>query len=270
MKNKILALSFALLAFSSSQALAVTFDGEEPVVVDGQVDAYADLDWKNLIVTGANAFIFSHSQSMARTADYWNITLQPTWVQQTTYNPPILPAPAPAAPNSVAQSIVLSDGNEAAKATGETEATSIVSRSTVQLLSGSYGAYSAEARAMQGQTYFLASGATATFIIPYELFVNVSDNNRDNAEDSYTRAWSWLRLWTGGSDWSQIADTYSAATSGDGSLSIRYTAVADSYLLFEAGADTRVALLNPVPVPPSVLMLLTGCTSLFFLKRRKG
>lgn len=257
MKNKILVLSFSLLAFSSSEVLAVGYEG------DGLVDAYADLSWSSLAVAGVSAYTYSHSQSMARTADYWDITTQPTWVQQTRYNTTV----------SIAESIVSGGDYEAAKATGETGAAFISSQSTVQLLSSSYGAsYSAEARAMQGQTYYVASAGTVTFNIPYELDVEVIDNNGDNAEYTYTRAWSWLRLWAGGNVWNQIAGTYSEATSGAGSLNISYVAAAGSYLLFEAGADTRVALSNPapVPVPPSVLMLLTGCTSLFFLKRRKS
>lgn len=255
MKNKILALSFSLLAFSSSEALAL-------ISLDGQVDVYADLDWSNLAVTGVSVYDLSHSQSMAREADFWDITSQPTWVQQTNYNTPV----------SIAESVPSNNEFDAAKATGETESAFISSSSTVQLLSGSYGAYSAEARAMRGQTYYVASAGTVTFSIPYELDVDVYDNIGDNAEYTYTRAWSWLRLWAGGDVWNQIAGTYSESTSGDGSLSISYTAAAGSYLLFEAGADTRAALSNPapVPVPPSVLMLLTGCTSLFFMKRRKS
>jgi len=256
MKNKILALSFSLLALSSSRALAVEY------ALDGQVDAYAELAWDELGVAGVSLYTMSHSQSMAREADYWDITLQSSWVNQLYYN----------TPDSIAVSLPANDEFDAAKATGETKAEFISSQSTVQLLSGSYGAYSAEARAMKGQTYYVTTTGEVTFSIPYEFRVDVLDNNGDNAEYSYTRAWSWLRLWAGGNVWNEIAGTYSEATSGAGSLDIRYTAAAGSYLLFEAGADTRAALLNPapVPVPPSVLMLLTGCTSLFFMRRRKN
>ncbi|KAF0189131.1 MAG: hypothetical protein FD168_978 [Desulfobulbaceae bacterium] len=255
MKNKILALSFSLLAFSSSEALAVEY------AQDGLVDAYADLAWDELAVTGVSAYTWSHSQSMARTADYWDITTQTTWVQQTIFNAAV----------SIAESSVSVGDYDAAKATGETQAAFISSQSTAQLLSGSYGAYSAEARAMHGQTYSVASAGTVTFSIPYFLDVDVEDSNGDNAEYAYTRAWSWLRLYNSTTtQWDQVAGTYTEVTSGSGSLNISYTAAAGSYLLFEAGADTRAAILNPVPVPPSVLMLLTGCTSLFFLKRRKS
>ena len=256
MKNRIVALSFALLAFSSSEALAAGY------AQDGLVDAYADLAWDELAVTGVSAYTFSHSQSLARTADYWDITAQPTWVQQTISNAPV----------SIAQSVVtVGEGYEAAKALGETTDVLISSQSTVQLLSGSYGAYSAEARAMQGQTYSVASAGTVIFSIPYYLEVDVEDNNGDNAEYAYTRAWSWLRLYNSTTNlWDGIAGTYREVTSGEGFLNISYTAAAGSLLLFEAGADTRAAILNPVPVPPSVIMLLTGCTSLFFLKRRKS
>lgn len=254
MKSKILALSFSLLAFSSSEALAV-------ISLDGQVDAYADLAWDELAVAGASEYEFSHSHSMARTADYWDITLQPNWVQQSKSN----------TPDTIAESVVFVSEYEAAKATGETQAAFISSQSTVQLSAGSYGAYSAEARAMKGQTY-VASTGLVTFSIPYTLDVFVSDNDEYNAEYSFTRAWSWLRLWAGGDVWNEIAGTYTEATSGFGSLQFSYNATAGQYLLFEAGVDTRAALLNPepVPVPPSVLMLLTGCTSLFFMRRRKS
>jgi len=253
MKNKILALSFSLLAFSSSEALAVTAGP------DGYVNAYADLSWEDLAVTGGITAYDSYSYSSAKTADYYDIALQATKVYQYS----------PASPVSFAQSIIPVGLLEAAKSVGETTATSIISGSTVQLLQGYYGAYSAEARSQQGLAYQVTSTGTVTFSIPYYLDVLVEDSYGDNTAEANTRAWSWLSLWSG-NKWSVIDSTFSEALSGSGFLSISYEAAAGSFLRFEAGADSRAQLLNPVPIPPSVLMLLTGCTSLFFLKRRKS
>ncbi len=259
MKNKILVLSFSLLAFSSSQALAVGY------AQDGFVDAYADLSWDGLSVTSIGGTLEaydSYSYSQAKTADYYDIFAQPALVYQYVDD----------SPDSSAESIISSPSNggfEYARSNGETAQDAITSRSTVQLLPGSDGAYSAEARAQQGVSYAVLTAGVFTFSIPYYLEVIVHDLNDDNTEAADVQAWSWLSLHNG-SDWSVIDGTYRNATSGTGILSFTYAAAEGSFLKFEAGADSRVQLLNPVPVPPSVLMLLTGCTSLFFLKRRKG
>lgn len=252
MKNKILVFSFSLLAFSSSEALAV-------LVQDGFVNAYADLSWDELVVTGSVTEYDSYSFSSAKTADYYDITLQTVVASQYSSDSPV----------SYAQSIIPVGLFEAAKSEGETSSSSITSESTVQLLSGYYGAYSAEARSQQGRAYEVTSAGTVTFTIPYYLDVTVDDWYGDNTEAATARAWSWLRLWSG-DVWSLIDGTTRTATAGEGFLSISYEAAKGSFLKFEAGADSRAQLLNPVPVPPSVLMLLTGCTSLFFMRRRKN
>jgi len=252
MKNKILVLSFSLLAFSSSEAVAVT-------APDGFVNASADLSWDELAVTGSVTVYDSYSFSSAKTADYYDITLQT--VKVSNYSP--------GSSNSFAQSIIPVGLFEAAKSVSETSGSSITAKSTVQLLPGYYGAYSAEARSQEGRAYEVTSAGTVTFTIPYDLAVTVYDSYGDNTEQANARAWSWLRMWSGDA-WNLIDGTTRTATAGSGSLSISYVAAAGSFLKFEAGADSRAQLLNPVPVPPSVLMLLTGCTSLFFMRRRKN
>jgi hypothetical protein len=261
MKKTILAFSLSLLAFTLSEANAVTS-------VDGFVDAYTHIDWNGLTVTGGvTPYTDFYSLSKAKTANVWDITTQPSWgvVDMKYHNPA-----------TYAESVFPVDGYDAAKSMGETGVTFISSESTVQLLPGSFGVYSAEARAMKGQTYYAASDSEVSFTIPYLLEVESFDSDNNNSEYGYARAWSWLRLYNWKTrEYEQIAGTYTdEAIEGDGysqdkSLKISYTAAAGSYLLLEAGADTRVALANSVPVPPSVLMLLTGCTSLFFMIRRK-
>jgi len=202
----------------------------------------------------------SYSYSQAKTADYYNIFAQTALVDEYVDDSPV----------TSAESIIFAGGYEVARSNGETAAEFITSRSTVQLLPGSYGAYSAEARAQQGVSYEVLTAGDFLFSIPYDLRVTVHDLNGDNTEAADVQAWSWLSLWNG-SEWSVIDATLrTAITAGSGSLSFTYVAEKGQFLKFEAGADSRVQLLNPVPVPPSVLMLLTGCTSLFFLKRRKS
>lgn len=256
MKKKILTLSLSLVVLSVSQLHA-------GMQYDGYVNAYSDLAWNNLVVTGGlTPYTFYHSRSMARTADVWDITTQASWVNDSKYNSQV----------TFARSSFPLVEYTAALAEGETAASFISSESSVMLMPGSFGAYSAEARSMQGQSYSVASTGTVTFTVPYFLDIEMGDTDDNNGEYAYARAWSWLRLYNWDTHvWDLISGTYTEVTTeGSGTLSISYAATAGSYILFEAGADTRVALVNPVPVPPSVLMLLTGCSSLFFLRRRQS
>lgn len=281
MKKTVLVLSLSLFALTSSEVyanVAGSFEGyddvssyivwDEEVYLDGVVNAYANIDWQDLTVTGnVTSYSYYHSLSKARTADVWDITTQASWVVDSKNDNHITFAESP---------IPSTAENEPMKAIGETKTDLIASESEVLLLSSHWGAYSAEARAMKGQTYVVNADTVVTFSVPYYVDVEVFDYKGDNSEYGYARAWSWLRLYNGTTKtWDQIAGTYTYQDvegdgNGTGSLQFSYAAVKDSYLLFEAGADTRVALANPVPVPPSVLMLLTGCTSLFFMRRRKN
>jgi hypothetical protein len=153
-------------------------------------------------------------------------------------------------------------------------------------MTGDYGVYSAEARARKDQSYEVTSIGTVTFRVPYSLRVTFDDLAGDNSEYGWARAWSRLRVWTWLNDdpnnssgsWSdEITYTFDeiiGVGSQDYSLTFDYDVRAinpkGTYLRLEAGADTIVYDVNPVPVPPSVLMLLTGCTSLFFMKRRRS
>jgi hypothetical protein len=283
MKNKILVFSMALLVCSFAEAEADSV---------GSVGAYADLDWSLWTVTGASGYVddvgdvadFYFNQSSARTAAIWDITTQPEVVPVPVYNT-----------DSTFKNSSIWVGGEggyyAATATGKTgideyEDKLIASESTVQLLSSSYGSYSAEATALRGQSYEVTTpGTTVTFSIPYVVDVVLSGN--DDIENEYGVAMAWIHLrqydW-GLGDWSSVLlaeKDFTIIGAGHSesvtSLFLSYTfnsidTINGTYVLFEAGADTRVAIENtaPVPVPPSVLMLLTGCTSLFFLKRRKG
>jgi hypothetical protein len=280
MKNKILVFSMALLVCSFSEA--------EAFISSGSVGAYADLDWSSWTVTGASGYEgnFYFNQSSARTAAVWDITTQPEVIPVPVYNT-----------DSTFMNSSIWVGGEggyyAATATGETGMDEygdklIVSQSTVLALSSSYGSYSAEANALRGQSYKVAAPTTVTFSIPYVVDVALLGNGDIEKEYGVAMAWIHLRQY----DWSLgefggWSDTLLAEkdftiigaghSEGIDSLLLSYTfnsidTTNGTYILFEAGADTRVAIENtaPVPVPPSVLMLLTGCTSLFFLKRRKG
>jgi len=268
MKNKILVFSMAFLvcSFSNTEADA----GLGPIV-----DAYADLDWSSWTVTGASTYdgAFYYNQSSARTASVWDITTQPEAISVTKYNDDTTFMESPETP-------VVNY-----KATGETGIDEhgghfIASESTVQLPSGSYGPYSAEASARRGQAYEVTTPVTVTFSIPY--FVDVVYG--DDAMSNYGVAQAWIHLRQYSyleKDWSDtILQEDFQLIEGEGyeedALSLSYTFSSidtrGTYILFEAGVDTRAAIVNPnpVPVPPSVLMLLTGCTSLFFMKRRRS
>jgi len=270
MKNKILAFSMAILVCSFSEAQAVgTSD------VDGRVDAFAGLDWSFWTVTGAVEYErdFYYNLSNARTASVWDITTQPLATPVVKYYED----------STFKESVMQVDGNEAAKATGETGNSPthfIDSESTVMLMPGSYGSYSAEANAWRGQSYEVTAPGTVTFSIPYVVDVVYNDTDDNNNEYGVAMAWIHLRKFDGGANlWSDTILTENFFTQeGVGNaadtLLLSYTFSSldpdGTFILLEAGGDTRAAIMNPVPVPPSVLMLLTGCTSLFFMKRRKS
>jgi len=273
MNKKILVFSISLLVFSFLEAHASS-------ALDGSVIATSSLDWGGLSVTGGGASINPpyttfDSQSHARTANFWNINNQPIWKDvyvkdgHDTYAPSKL--------------------NGAAESEGRTDNGSVYgvsAMSKVQFMSGDYGDYSAEARARKDQSYEVTSTGAVTFTVPYSLKVDFDDADGDNAEYGWARAWSRLRVWAWLNDnpadasgsWSDaINGTYTYAEivgmgSQNSTLTFSYNVGVinpkGTYLRFQAGADTIVYDVN-VPVPPSVLMLLTGCTSLFFMRRRK-
>lgn len=263
MKTKIFLLSASLLAFSLSEALAVTTNESES---EGfiQASAYADLDWENLVVTGdiTQYSDYYYSLSQAGTGEFWytgSLPAEDTWV--TDWENP--------GHDTVAVSpIVTSNGY--AQSEAETDATWMYSSSLALLFDDeSVGANSAWARAAKAQAYFVNADGNVSFTIPYNVILDVQGGETSD-EYAAAWAWSWLRLWNG-SDWAVIDGTYvDATTDGAGNLSISYTATINTYIMFEAGADTIASIVNPIPVPPSVLMLLTGCTSLFFMKRRRS
>jgi len=263
MKTKIFLLSASLLAFSLSESLAsMASESESEGFI--QASAYADLDWANLVVTG-NVTPYSnyyYSLSQAGTGEFWytgSLPAEDTWV--TDYK-------NPGHDTTALSPIVTSNGY--AQSEAETDATFMYSSSGAWLFDDeSVGANSAWARAAKAQAYSVNADGNVSFTIPYEVILDVQGGE---SSDEYAAAWawSWLRLWNG-SDWGVIDGTYVDATiNGAGNLIVNYTATAGSYIMFEAGADTIASIANPVPVPPSVLMLLTGCTSLFFMKRRRS
>jgi len=264
MKTKIFLLSVSLLAFSLSEPLA-SMASERDSEGFIQASAYADLDWEHLVVTG-NITPYSdyyYSLSQAGTGEFWytgSLPLEDTWV--TDYK-------NPGHVTTAVSSLVTSNGF--AQSEAETDATWMYSSSGASLFDGgSVGANSAWARAAKAQAYSVNADGDVSFTIPYEVLLNVQGGE---ISDEYAAAWawSWLRLWNG-SDWAVIDGTYvDATTDGKADLIVNYkNATAGSYIMFEAGSDTIASIVNPVPVPPSVLMLLTGCTSLFFMRRRKS
>jgi hypothetical protein len=299
MKNKILVLSLSFLAFSSVDALAVIANGSEGDVVfpDVYASAYANITWSGLQITSTNGGTLAlyedfEALSMARADNLWH----------NDYNPSVWKSPLSEWDSEVknAADYDYNDNNTSATNTppivtalytiaeshGETPATNdvsssalIVSESDVRFLPGDGGDYTAVARAKTGQAYEVTAGGMFKFSIPY--FVDwVTFNSREDEGEEYAAAWawSWLRLYNWGTGaWDPIFGTYVESTSNEsGTFEISYAFTTSSnpaqptYIAFEAGADTIASITNPVPVPPSVLMLLTGCTSLFFMRRRKS
>ena len=264
MKTKIFLLSASLLAFSLSEVLASTYESQTEGFISAS--AYADLDWGNLVVTGNVTLTpysdYFYSLSQAGTGEFWytgSLPGEDTWVTDFVDAGHVTTA---------ISSIVT--GNGYAQSEAETDATFMYSSSGTWLFDdGSDGANSAWARAAKAQAYEVIAGGNVSFTIPYEVILGVQGGESSD-EFAAAWAWSWLRLWNG-TDWAVIDGTYvDATTNGTGYLTVNYTATTGSYIMFEAGADTIASMVNPVPVPPSVLMLLTGCTSLFFMKRRKS
>jgi len=282
MKNKILAVSFSLLAFSCSEVQAVG------IGLDGSVDAYSFLDWSALSVTSnATLYRLSESKSQARTANVWDIateTSQPSWVvpHKVLY---------PDYTTSAVSTITVNGDFEAAKATGKTDSANMSSKSNVQFESGSYGQYSAQAKVLMAQAYEITATGTVTFTIPYKLDVVIIDTDNNNYEYGWAKVAAQIRIWNWANDiagdasgsWSNVLSGTlqfeEIVSLGDNKSDSEYLTTSytlstlnskGTYLRIEAGADTIVYDVNPVPVPPSVLMLLTGCTSLFFMRRRKN
>jgi hypothetical protein len=294
MKNKILVLSLSFLAFSSVDALAVIANGSEGDVVfpDVYASASAEITWSGLNFSSDNGGTLAlyndfEALSQARADKLWhkNYDLSVWKSPLSEWNSEVKNAKAgytSSNNNTSAPSDPIKGAfYTIAESHGETPATDdvsdhalIVSESDVRLYPGDGGDYTAVARAKTGQAYEVTAGGTFKFSIP--CFVDLETfNGRKDDGDEYAAAWawSWLRLynWDTG-EWDPIS--YVERTS-DGDLEITYdftkssNSVQPTYVAFEAGADT-IASIATVPVPPSVLMLLTGCTSLFFMRRRKS
>lgn len=262
MKSKILTLSLSVLAFSISGI----DDASAAHFFDVYSIASSELTWDGLTTTGdMTPYTFFHSLSKARTADFWDIENQNSWVIDMKYSDHNTNAPS--------ETIFENSG---VASEGETSSNLISSSSEAGIDYSSYGEYSGEARAMKGQTYHVGQvGGTVTFRIPYSLYVDTYIREITYDAYSYARAWSWLRLWNQTTKtWDKISGTYTFEDiTGLGresdTLLISYNAAPGSYILLEAGADTRVAVSKSVvPVPPSVLMLLSGFGGLYFLRRR--
>ncbi len=265
MKTKILALSVSMLVFSFSGAQAVEGGSDDTFFY--YADAYAELDWDSLDVTGNITSSSYLSESQAGTGAFWYTGTFPdesTWVTDSASGSYVTSA--------YSSYPVPGDAYTAADSTGKTGATDpvvaagIFTGSTVRLLPGDAGAYSAWARAGIGQSYLVAADGPVTFSIPYDILF---DTIGSTSSAEYVEAMAWGRLyWSNGGAWNEIE--YKSVANGYGDLTFNYTATAGTYLLLNAGTDTIASIINPVPIPPSVLMLLTGCTSLFFLNRRKS
>jgi len=185
------------------------------------------------------------------------------------------------APNSYAEA--LSATPSTLPGPNDSQLPIISSSSYVDFKPGEDGDATAVARAWaNSQIYKVIGSGEYTFSVPY--FVNVDTNGSGGEGKEFAAAWAWAQLsvydWVD-DDWYQISGTYVdnyMLGENNGNLVISYAADLSSYttsepmyIMFEAGTDTIASMVvNPVPVPPSVLMLLTGCTSLFFMRRRKS
>jgi len=267
MNKKTLVLSLSLLICTFSEAPAAGFS-------DGFADASADLDWQNLTFS-ANVTVYAGpiNRALAGTASALVIP-SGNWVSEGTVST-----------NTEAEHTTSGEGGTA-YAIGQTNSavtSSVFSESTATLFPDSFGVYSAEAHATRGQVYKVDSAGPVSFSIHYSLDVDISNGDED--VDEYGAAKVAARLfqtsWNGSawSGWNEIAGTLtSRKIEGDSEITSGELIISNinvsptSYIMFQAQADT-IAWVDspaPVPVPPSVLMLLTGCTSLFFLKRRKS
>ncbi len=132
---------------------------------------------------------------------------------------------------------------------------------------------SAEARSQRSLVFAIGAAELLSFSIDYDLYLDTFAEAGAMVFGS-ARAWSSLSLWDG-ETWNIVdfAEEW-LESDGDfleiptGNLTLTYNAPADSWLMFETGADAN-AMASPVPVPPAILLLGFGIAGLIAVKRRK-
>jgi hypothetical protein len=254
MKNKVLTLSLTFLMFSLSEAQSsVAPNGNEAELLF--VSNYADLSWT---VSGN---ITQKDYASWSGAAAWASPSTAVWGDDyragsyESYDD-----------DSVDISLGLTTYT-AAKSYGQTSFGNLYSESTILLDPSSYGEYFAYASAQQTFKYQVTTNGEIKYTVTYDMGF---DSIGSEYEENEAWVWSYLEVWDSTNGWTVIGDTDSELTSGFGTLDFTYYALAGSWVQLQFGVETHASLANPVPVPPSVLMLLTGCTSLFFMKRRKN
>jgi hypothetical protein len=254
-KNKILALSLTFLMFSLSEAQG-TVESYGSEVELPSVSTKASLSWT---VDSANIELYEYGSWSGAAA--WASPSTAVWGNDyragsyDSYDDASVEIPPGA--TTYAMSF------------GKTSNSNLFSASTVWLAPPSDTEYFARAGAQQFLTYEVTANGEIQYSVKYEIGF---DSIGSEYEENMAWAWSYLESWNSTNGWEVIEGTFSELTSGSGTLDFRYYALAGSWIQLQFGVETHASLLNPnpVPVPPSVLMLLTGCTSLFFMRRRKN
>jgi len=224
----------------------------------------ATIHWDTLKYTGLSTPYESASWSRAYSTKGWGIPVSPVYVQEQKSG----------IVDTSAHMMEIDDNWGFGSAYGMTDSWNITANADASATSSDWNhEYTAQARAQRSLGFATGQGGEVTFSIDYSLSQALTPSY--GMVSGYVRAWSWLRLWDDDrQSWNLIDSTftYDDNTVGGGfsggNLSFTYNAPANSYLMFETGADAR-AMASPVPVPPAILLLGFGIAGLIAVKRRK-
>lgn len=235
----------------------------------------ATIDWASLSITSNKTALVANmtNWSSAKSDDVWDIipaTLVVDSKNNITATAATETTPSPAG-----------FGTGASQTTATTLSASATGASSVY-----NSAFSSESHAQRSQQYEVLTSGPITFTVNYSL--SQASDATDGATYAYSRAWSSLQFihwngsawgnWTatGQSDQDSMSNLLSYGntlplSSAAGSLSFTYSAVAGDYLYFEAGVDSRAAVVNqaaPVPLPSGAWLLGSGLFGLLGLRRK--
>ncbi len=262
--KKIILLLLALMLVGASTVSAQSVDA---------VYAYnsAEIDWSNLSISGDSLTKCTwsgsyYSKSMAYATDSWGV-------------PTILASPPYQSDSKVtagtSASLISGSVDDSNFSVGRGTTTSTISAAAEAEVSVPGDAFSADSLAQRGQVYYLNSGATFNFSIPYQLVSQSHGVAMAENLYGYVRAWLLLRVYDsttrryeqiGKLDMQYFEDF--ALPSDSGNLSFSYTGTAGQYILLEAGVDALSAVQKDVvPIPGAAWLLLSGLLGLVGVKR---